>query len=137
MLTISMKAMYLDEPTLPSLSIEEQPGQYHVRCFFENTKALFCQTRFCTREPPLVNHTIAAFCLLTFRERQTLDVSLHPLGSYLLARVSLSIGLPTQQKLTQKSEKFTRTCRRIEASLILLSFVYRRLQEGYLTVFSS
>ena len=40
-----LKAMYLDEPTLPSLSIEEQPEQCHVRCFFENTKVLICQTR--------------------------------------------------------------------------------------------
>ena len=29
-----LKAMYLDELTLPSFSIEEQPGQCHVRCFF-------------------------------------------------------------------------------------------------------
>ena len=43
-----LKAMYLAEPTLPSFLIEEQPGQCHVRCFFENTKVLICQTRFCT-----------------------------------------------------------------------------------------
>ena len=98
-----LKAMYLDEPTLPSFLIEEQPGQCHVRwVFFENTKVLICQTRFCTRELPLVSHTTAAFCSLTFCERQSkLDVSL---GSYLLAHVSLSIGLPTRQKLTQQSE---------------------------------
>ena len=62
--------LYLDEPTLLSLSIEEQPEQCHVRCFFENTKVLICQTRFCTREPPLVSHTTAAFCSLSFPERQ-------------------------------------------------------------------
>ena len=124
-----LKAMYLDEPTLPSFSIEEQPGQCHIRCFFENTMVLICQTRFWSREPPLVSHTTAAFCSLTFREHQrkkTLDVSLHPLGSYLLAHVSLSIGLPTRQKLTQQSKQFARICRRIEASYVLLSFVYRR-----------
>ena len=58
--------------------------------------------------------------------RKTLDVSLHPLGSYLLAHVSLSIGLPTRQKLKQQSEKFARICRRIKASYVLLSFVYWR-----------
>ena len=62
--------------------------------------------------------------------RKTLDVSLHPLGSYLLAHVSLSISfIPTRQKLTQQSEKFARICRRIQASyvtVVLLSFVYRR-----------
>ena len=52
------------------LVIEEQPGQCHVRCFFENTKVLICQTRICTREPPLVSHTTAVFCSLTFRECQ-------------------------------------------------------------------
>ena len=38
--------------------------------------------------------------------RKTLNVSLHQLGSYLLAHRLLSIGLPTQQKLMQQSEKF-------------------------------
>ena len=122
-----MKATYLDKPTLPSFSTEEQPGQCHVRCFFENTKVLICQTRFSAREPPLLSHTTAAFCSLTFREGQrkkTLDVSLHRLESYLLAHV-LS-GLPTRQKLTQQSEKFACVCRRVEASYVLLSFMYQR-----------
>ena len=125
-----LKAMYLDEPTLPSLSIEEQPGQCHVRCFFENTKVLICQTRFCTREPPLVSRTTAAFCSLTFhkhqRKKNTRCVPAHTwklcFGSYM----SLSTGLPTRHKLTLQSEKFARICRQIEASYVLLSFVYRR-----------
>ena len=42
------------------------------------------------------------------------------------AHMSLSIGLPTRQKLTQQSEKFAHICRQIEASYVLLSFVHRR-----------
>ena len=71
---------------------------------------------------------------MNVKGRKTLDVSLHPLESYLLAHVLLSIGLPTRQKLTQQSEKFARICRRIEASHVLLSFMYQREAErGYLT----
>ena len=63
---------------------------------------------------------------MNVKGRKTLDVSLHPLGSYLLAHMSLSIGLPTQQELMQQSENFARICRQIEASYVLLSFMYQR-----------
>ena len=120
-----LKATYLDIPTLLSFLIEQQPGQCHVRCFFRKHKGTNLSDKVLYSRTA-IGKSHYCCCSLAYLSWTSKEEKHSMCPCYLLAHMSLSISLPTRQKLTQQSKKFTRICRRIEASYVLLSFMYWR-----------
>ena len=94
--------------TLLSIMIVYRSKQCHMWRFFENTKTLTCQTRFCAQKLPLVSHMAFFFFAVKFN-RGMLNEAPQELISYCFVHVLIPTDFLTWQKLTEQFFKLTST----------------------------